>query len=838
MNRLSDFRSIILVTKRLFIHLYHENHRTMNQIFFQIRKFPPVLLVLLFISNPLAAQNANTKTVQAVRTSRAPVIDGIPEEQVWQQAPPATGFYEFQPGDGTPLPKEFDTQVRVLYDNAYIYIAAEMKDPQPDKIVREFGLRDQFTLSDYFAIVINPFRAPGNNYMFIVQATGAQIDGLQGKKKADLSWNAVWKSAVKIRPHGWSVEVALPYSALRFPRKAVQEWAIGFTRNIGRTRQQFSWTRIDKTKDADVVEFLGRLTGLQNIKPPLRLSLYPYASLIMQRQDGQNQTSPAFGMDLKYGLNENFTLDATLIPDFSDVPYDDVRLNLGPFEQYYNEKRQFFTEGTQLFSKGRLLYTRRIGGRPIDYYKVFHEKRPSEIILENPEKTRLINAIKLSGRTTGGWGLGVMNAFVNKAYATLKDTLSGHQRQVLTQPYTNYNMLVAEYSFGRSNSVALVNANTLRAGSARDANVTALVYDLYAQKNTLNISGAVKMSYLHDSTSTTGKFLYTEVSKTLKKHTFGVELILSDDKFNSNDLGFMRKNNLAIYNLFYKYRILKPTKHLNNFSISAEIGLDHIYKPYGLFRKDFYLRTFMTNKKFISYGGGLGLVSDTKDYYEPRVPGRVFIEPAHGSLFAFVSTDYRKKFALDVSTSAEQYFGMDWRMFELSVGPRFKFSERFNLQYRFSWSRTFNERGFVTINGSGIIFGQRDIFNITQSMEANYYFNVRNGLNLSLRHYWSPVAYNRFYFLQNDGSLAPSSYTGNHDFTFNVWNFDLGYSWEFAPGSRLNILYRNSIFNSDLSYQPGYGQNLRQLFRRPQKNMLIIKAIYYLDVNTVKGKWF
>ena len=191
-----------------------------------------------------------------------------------------------------------------------------------------------------------------------------------------------------------------------------------------------------------------------------------------------------------------------------------------------------------------------------------------------------------------------------------------------------------------------------------------------------------------------------------------------------------------------------------------------------------------------------------------------------------------------MSGSVERYFGTDWHRFSLSAGPRIKFNSQFTVQYKLTWARTFNERGFVTVTDKGIIFGQRDLHNITQILQANYYFNVRNGVNLSLRHYWSPVAYNRFYVLQDDGRLAHSAYNGNHDFTFNVWNFDLGYSWEFAPGSRLNVMYRNNIFSNDRVFQFDYGQNLSHLFSRPQTNMLILKAIYYLDVNSVQKKWF
>ncbi|NPA45815.1 MAG: carbohydrate binding family 9 domain-containing protein [Chlorobi bacterium] len=780
----------------------------------------------------------NKKTLQAVRTAVAPRIDGRSVDTVWLKAPVATGLYEFEPGDGNPEPPAYQTRVRMLYDNTHLYILAEMSDPDPATISTEFGLRDQLTQADYFALLLNPFKAPGNNYVFSVTASGAQVDGIMAKNHMDLSWNAVWKSAVTIGSKGWTVEMAIPYSALRFQNKNRQEWAVNFIRYVNRTRRKFSWTHINKSQETDPVYFMGRLTGLYEIRPPVRLSFYPYASYIREYYQGRSEGHLAYGMDLKYGINANYTLDATLIPDFSDVPYDDVRLNLGPFEQYYGEKRQFFTEGVQLFSKGGLFYSRRIGSTPVDYAKVFYEKRPSEIILENPEKTRLINAVKISGRNDNGLGLGIMNAFVNRAEAVLQDTSSGEIRRLETQPYTNYNIMVADYVFGTNNSVSLINTNVSRFGPAPDANVTGLVYDLYARHNKYNVSGKAVVSMLNGANAKTGFHITNKITRTFRRHQLEAVLYLSDDKYDINDMGYMRKNNFVIYDFAYIYRILKPNKYFNVLRWGIDIGLDHIYKPYGIFRKDAGLEAFMTDKKYTSYGGRIALVSDTKDFYEPRVPGRYYLDPAHYKVRLYVSTDYRKKFALDVSGHFKKYFTSDQETFGFGMSPRFRFNSRFKTIYRFHFERKINERGFVKTAGGDIIFGKRDINVFTQSIRAQYFFDVRSAVSLNIRHYWSPVAYNDFYRLRNDGRLDP--YDGNFDadFTFNVWNLDLGYSWEFAPGSRLNLLYRNSLLNHTGGYDLAYTGNLQRLFDMPHRNTFIVKATYYVDYNNLRRRYF
>jgi len=800
------------------------------------------LLWWIFAYNYLTYAQADTndsiKTVTAVRTATPPKIDGTPDEAVWQAAPPATGFYEFQPGDGNPLPPAYHTEVRILYDDAYLYVSAVMHDPHPDKISREFSLRDQEAQADYFALMLNPFKVPGNTYVFSVMASGAQMDGIQGKHSTDLSWNAVWKSAVDINERGWSVEMAIPYSALRFSEKNTQEWAVDFVRYITATRQTFSWTPIDKTKDVYMVEFMGRLKGLSNLKPPVRLSLYPYSSVIVNHYEGQTDSHLAYGMDLKYGLNANYTLDATLIPDFSDVPYDDVVLNLGPFEQYYSEKRPFFTEGMQLFSTGRLFYSRRIGSQPVDYYKVFLEQRPSEIILENPEKTQLLNAIKISGRSNNGLGLGIMNAFVNRSEAVLQDTVTGEIREIETQPYTNYNIMVADYAFKDNNSISLVNTNVTRFGPTPDANASALVMHLYGMDKTLSMVGVMSVSATGENLSTVGQHYVMELRKTVKNHKFETKFFMSDDKYDINDMGYMRTNNYVIYDFAYKYRILKPTKHWNNFGFSVDVGLDHLYKPYGLYRKDLGIEAYATDKNYLSYGGRISLISDTKDYYEPRVDGRYYLDPAHTRGRFYISSDYRKRFALDGSFWGSRYFDTDQYSYNFGFRPRFRFTNRFKMIYQFNMGRSINDRGFVDIQNDSIIFGKRDIKTVTQSLRAQYFFDVKSGINVNLRHYWSPVTYKEFYVLRSDGTLEDIPYDGLDGFNFNVWNLDIGYTWEFAPGSQMSLLYRNNIFNSDNEYLLSYGENLHNLFAQPQKHTFILKAIYYLDYNTVRRKWF
>jgi hypothetical protein len=796
----------------------------------------------IFLFSFVSLYNVNAqqqKTIQAVRVEKAPKIDGNPSDIQWQQAPATDGFYMFAPGDGTPLSDEFKTKIKIVYDDAALYVLAVMNDPEPDKIIREFGLRDQFIQADNFSILLNPFSTPNNTYMFLVTASGSQADGMN-PQKMNLSWNAVWDSAIDITNEGWVVEMAIPYSALRFQNENKQTWSIGFIRHIERKREDYSWTYIDKTKSGGLVQFLGKLTDLNDLKPPVRLSLYPYASVILKRFEGTNDADYGFGLDLKYGLSENYTLDATLIPDFSDTPYDDLELNLGPFEQYYDEKRQFFTEGFDLFNKGRLFYSRRVGGTPSGLYSVYGDLNSNEILIDNPEKVKLINAVKISGRSKNGLGIGFFNAITNKTEAVIRDNISGNERKITTEPYANYNIFVMDYNYKGNSSISLINTNVIRQGDFRDANVTGLNWDIYAQNNTLSFGGTVAMSLINEMDEYNSGFKYILHSrKRIKQHVFKSLLRVYDDKFDSNDLGFQRKNNYANFDIGYSYNILKPTKHLNVFKAEIGVGFDHRYKPFSSVQNDVEINVFATNKKYLSFGGGLEYVTDAYDWYEPRLPNRYYLDKAHGGVFAFLSTDYRKKVAIDLKLARFTKFNDPQNYYSFKIAPRLKFGNKFKINYSFDFSKMNNGKGFVDIVSNDVIFGERQQKTVTNTLGMNYYFTTKSAVNLNFRYYWSPVYYTKFYLLKNDGNLSEiSTYTENKDINYNIWNVDLGYIWEFAPGSKLSLLYRNTIFNTDQLSMLRFDENFSNLMKQPLQHTFIMKMTYYLDYNTVKNKWF
>lgn len=206
-------------------------------------------------------------------------------------------------------------------------------------------------------------------------------------------------------------------------------------------------------------------------------------------------------MDLKYGINESYTLDMILFPDFGQVQSDDQILNLTPFEVKYDERRQFFTEGTEKFNKCGIFYTRRVGAMPRNFFRPYDSLRQNEVINKNPEETRIINATKISGRNADGLGIGFFNAITSRARSIIEDTLTGIKRNITTQPFTNYNVLVLDQNLKNNSYLSLVNTNLWIPGDAYSANVTGLETKISNKKSTVAVFGNLNISQKYDENS-------------------------------------------------------------------------------------------------------------------------------------------------------------------------------------------------------------------------------------------------------------------------------------------------------------------------------------------------
>jgi hypothetical protein len=795
------------------------------------------------------------KTLQAESTIENIVIDGKINEQAWKSAPIATDFIMYEPDNGKPIIENKKTEVKVLYDNTAVYISALLYDDEPSKISRELTNRDVFGVSDHFSVSINGYNDGQQDFRFYVSAAGVQMDCLATEDLEDYNWDAIWDSEVKVTSFGWVVEMKIPYAALRFSKAAKQTWGLNFKRVIKRDAQDqsYTWNFVD-TKIGAVITQEGILEGIENIKTPTRLFFIPYTSAYYQQNDYGSDRILKAGLDIKYGINDAFTLDAILIPDFGQTKFDNAILNLEPFEQQFDENRAFFTEATDLFSKGGLFYSRRIGGSPIiDSYKFQDQLPANEEISNFPSTVDLINAVKISGRTENGLGIGFLNAITEKTDATILDTTTNETRKEVIQPLTNYNVLVFDQRFNQNSSVSFVNTNTTRDGVFRDANVSALLFDLNTKANTYKLSGDFKYSSVtddtnkyisiydlvhHDLINYDGFKTALNFAKTSGKYRYLFSGKYLSENYDINDLGIIFVNNYHAGYAEMSYRIINPTKVFNSFKASQNINID-IQNTTKKTQEGWYQAIITATTLKNHYLEGLFQVNpiDRYNFYEPRVYGRyVYIPKSIIGYAQFYSNDNRP-FHYEVEVAAEKFDEEDRNTYKLFGGIKYRFNDKFSLSYNFQYTRKVNDRGWVGFDNTYIIFGERNREIVDHYFTGKYSITNKMTFNLIARYYWSYADNHQFFTLQDDGYLMPNpSYSENKNRNFNSWNLDFSYSWWFAPGSEISILYRNYSQESTNVVETNVGSNLTNLFNTNQTNILSVSIRYYIDYNSLKRK--
>lgn len=760
-------------------------------------------------------------------------IDGKINEDIWKTESVATDFVMFQPDNGKPININKKTEVKVLYDNDAIYIAALLYDNEPDKIKKEITNRDVFGVSDHFSVYINGFNDGQQDFRFFVSSAGVQMDCLATEESEDFTWDAIWDSEVTLTDFGWVVEMKIPYAALRFSNADKQIWGLNFMREIKRDVQKYTWNRVD-TKIGAVIQQAGILKGIENIKTPTRLFFIPYSSAYYQKNDIGSGTTLKGGLDLKYGINDSFTLDAILVPDFGQTKFDNAILNLEPFEQKLDENRPFFTEGTNLFNKGGLFYSRRIGGATSTAPAIL----ANEEIINYPNTVDLLNAVKVSGRTEKGLGIGFLNAVTEKTYATIRDNDTDETRKEVVEPLTNYNLLVFDQRFNQNSSVSFVNANTTRNGSFRDANASALLFDLSTKENTYNLYGDFKYSHINTTEDYNGYKTSLNFQKTSGRYRYLLSAKYISENYDINDLGIIFYTNYHAALANVSYRILNPTKIFNTLKIEQEFNLE-IQNTTGKLQEGWYKTVVKATSLNNHYFELAVVVNPLKrfDFYEPRTYGRyVYIPKRIASYFGF-ELNRNNELTLDMTPTFIKYDEKGRFTYGINFSPKYRFNDKFSLAYTLDYTIMKNDRGWVDFDDSGIVFTERNREILQNDLTGKYSLNNKMTLNLTARYYWSYSKNHDFLTLQNNGYLTPNnSYALNKDRNFNSWNFDLSYSWWFAPGSEISILYRNyglqraSLVEKDLS------KNLKSIFNSDLTNILSISVRYFIDYNVIKNK--
>ncbi len=776
------------------------------------------------------------------RSSTSITIDGNLED--WTTIPFTEDFTQFEPKPG--LPSKYQTKVAVVYDDQAIYIAAEVYDTM-SLIRSDLSPRDELINADWFGVLIDTYKNGLTGTSFRVTAAGVQLDERWSGDSDDSNWDAVWDSEVKHYDDKWVVEYKIPYAALRFSEAEEQEWFIQFARYVRRSREFAHWNAIDPNQDG-IIRQSGVLSGLNNITSPLRLSLTPFVVGNHANLEGDGTTTFSAGMDLKYGINEAFTLDMTLIPDFNQVQSDDQVVNLGPFEVFFEERRQFFTEGTELFNRANLFYSRRIGGNL--FYQDRIDDAGEDLTLSGvPSKAQLLNASKVSGRFANGSGLGMFNAFEGRSTITAEDSL-GNISEIEVHPFTNYNVIVYEHALNNNSYVSIVNTNVLRKGSAYDANVTGTEFQVRDKNQKFEISGDAAVNQKFFSTGTEyGHKAGVDISDINGKWTSTLGYSEESANYDPNDLGFLFSPNErgAYYNI--QYQEFEP-KNFTRWNVWSYVGVNGLYKPSVLTSWSFNAGGFWFTKKFFAFGGFMSYQPRSRDYFEPRTSdfSKYYAFPSYFGFSPFISTDWSKKYAIDIRFSHFHNFNNPRKETGIEISPRIQVNPScfLFLTTGINWFKdkeAYIDKDLIDYSDYGLLdedvaFGLRNRQVVNNSFRLNYIFTNKMSANIRVRHYWDKVNYTEYYKLNDDGSLTAFPFDGfdeegNEVYkgNFNFFNIDLNYIWRFAPGSDLILTYKNNAFTDPELDR--YTENFNSIFQQRSNHLVSLKILYFLDWNAL-----
>lgn len=809
-----------------------------------------ILLLLLCFQSV-----AQVKTTQAVKANQPPKIDGLLDDAAWTNAPVLEDFVQNYPLYGGPCSKR--TAVKILYDNSAVYVGAYLYD-DPSLIRKQFTARDgeQQTDVDYFSVFFDTYNDKQNGFQFLVTSANVQTDARLTPtytgdfgSYGDKTWDAVWESKVSTQADGWIVEIRIPYISLRFAKKDVQDWGLQLLRFMRRNNETSFWNPVNPQVNGFVNQF-GGFTNLQKIEPPLRLSFSPYVTTGYRTSPVGNTYLKEWlrngGMDVKYGINESFTLDATLIPDFGQVISDNVVNNLTPYEVQFQENRQFFTEGTEIFNKAKLFYSRRVGAMPGGYFGILDsaDTDPNIEIIKNPSSTQLYNAIKFSGRNRKKFGIGIFNAVTAPMHAIIRNRTTNEEAKIETEPLANYNILVLDQALKGRSYITFTNTNVLRNGNARDANVSALDIALYDKGNIHALRGTVRYSKIwgtdpYDGYNTT--FSYGKVSGNwLYNFSSNVE----SKNYDPNDLGILAAPNEVTYRANLTYRQFKQTKSFLQQIYALDYRLQYLYKPF-VYSSHFIKGTsFWIFRNFwdLSIEANITPI-DVHDYFELRTEDLYLNYPLNIYTQVEGSTDSRKKLFFRYLGIAARLPKFNNNLLGAGIGFRYRFNNKFSIDLQVDKNKEENNVGFAfarEASGEPIV-GRRDIKVNTTIFSGIYSFTPRLNLTFRARHYWNEIKYLNYYNVNDKGNLINRAFITGLDENFNIFNVDGFLNWDFSLGSKLILGYKNWLGDDEQIPFPNSGKNsylrnLAKIFERKHGNEFTVRLVYFIDANKFKRR--
>jgi hypothetical protein len=801
---------------------------------------------IFILAEMLPAQNGE-KVIVAERLQRSIHIDGVLNEPEWQRAQSVSDLIQYDPREGAE-PTERSV-ILVMYDDNALYIGAILFDSNPRGIVGQLSRRDRSTHADRFEVLIDSNNDKMTAYRFAVNVSNVQEDGIYSNDGAryDPEWDAVWASGAARIGRGWSVEMRIPFTALRFDRaNGEYRWGINFRRFIARKHEEIHWIMVPR-EETGLVSRFGMLRGIENINPPLHVEVLPYVVSQGRRQSdalpqiSERDITANAGVDLKLGLAPNTTLDVAINPDFGQVEIDQSIINLTAFETFYPEKRPFFLEGANLFRFGStfdgremlLFYSRRIGRRPLEPYL-----EPGQEFIEMPQATRILGAAKLTGRTTGGLSVGAMSVLTNQEEAIIR-TGEDDRLRVPVQPRGSHNVLRIKQEV-MDNSAVGVMMTTVGRDGLQPAYSGGVDWNLRFRNNEYVIDGFVAGARSVNNGSISegwaGRMFFTKPSGRHWLASMNYEFYTPD--FDVNNIGFIRRADYHSLwgDVYYKEDFAVNPLRRYIMRLSAETRWNFNEDP---IKKDIRYTFYTEFTNFYATSIYYQYNFSTFDDVETRGLD-LYKRPVYHTVEGWTRTDLRNPVVL-YPVYTIQWNDRGWWEYYVKLDFDIRPSPSINLSPAIGWLRSSGfEAWFWNMFDADLgvisLFGDRDIDQIDLSFRGIITLRADLSVQFFTQVLLSTVWYDNIRYLAEPENLEPYEYDREDpflydpDFNFQGFNANIIIRWEFMRGSTLFLVWtqqRDGFHNR--IHQP-FRDTFLDTFRTPMDNVFLLKLNYWFSL--------
>ncbi|MFN8258827.1 MAG: DUF5916 domain-containing protein [Bacteroidales bacterium] len=850
-----------------------------------------------------------TKPVRQYHTQRLttskPKIDGILNDSCWQTGEWSGDFTQLLPNEGAkPSQPSF---IKILYDDKNLYIAIQAMDSLPHKIQRKLGRRDEFE-GDMVGINLDSYHDYRTGFEFNVTAAGQKIDLMlfnldytsNEQFNFDMNWNAVWYVKTGLNEKGWVAEYEIPFSQLRYSNKDEQVWGLHVWRWIGRIQEESDWEEQSLAGPGVLYQF-GELHGIKGLKKSRRIELMPYAlgKLGSSKNELENpfynngkELSGAIGLDAKIGLSSNFTLDLTVNPDFGQVESDPSVMNLTAFETYFEEKRPFFLEGVNIFNfefdDDKIFYSRRIGHSPS------YTPDKGDGYMKMPENTSILSALKLSGKTSNGFSVGILQSLTQKEFADIQNSQGSSTMAV--EPMSNYFVGRIQQDFDKGNTVLggiftsankFINDSHLNSIN-RNAYTGGLdIFHQWAGKK-YYLQAKVLGSYINgdpeamiEMQNSSARYYqrpdadYVEFDSTITKMSgFGGKVKIgkgsglwkysTDVSWHSpglelNDLGYMQTADIITQRNAISYFVNKPVSIFRTylFALSElnnwDFGGNYLNSEANLYAKLDFLNQWGFSNEFNFANEGLN--------NKILRGGDAMILPSSFIDHISINTNTSKKFVVTLNVALKQASNFSFRHYIINPLVSYRIIDPLRFTFSLDYLNNFDELQYVDtkdyngekryvlgrIDQKNMGFTFRIDYNITPELSIQYYGSpyASIGKFKELKYATNPKAKNyndRFalydnltledniYQIDEDGDLLVDYTIDNPDYNFGQFRSNLVARWEFKPGSSVYFVW--AMDNTNETYLNDYSLNstFSNLFDTNPKNIFLVKFSYWFSL--------